>query len=124
MGTIRLLREEHAETARGVMHCFTETWEVARAALDLGFYISFSGILTFKSAAAIREVASRVPMDRLLVETDSPYLAPVPHRGRTNEPALVRFVADEVARIRGMALGDVIEQTTRNFFELFRHAQA
>ncbi len=122
--TVRLLREEHAETARGVMHCFTETWEVARAALDLGFYISFSGILTFKSAAAIRDVASRVPMDRLLVETDSPYLAPVPHRGRTNEPALVRFVADEVARIRGMAIGDVIEQTTHNFFELFSHARS
>ena len=121
--TLGVLREESEGRARGVFHCFTETAEVARAALDLGFYISFSGILTFKSAAAIREVASRVPMDRLLVETDSPYLAPVPYRGRTNEPALVRFVADEVARIRGMALGDVIEQTTRNFFELFTHAK-
>ncbi len=122
--TIRLLREEHAEAVGGVMHCFTETWEVAQAALDLGFYISFSGILTFKSAASLREVARQVPMDRLLVETDSPYLAPVPFRGRTNEPALVRFVADEVARIRGMAVADVIAQTTRNFFALFRQAGA
>lgn len=121
--TIRLMQEEHAEVSRGVMHCFTESWEVAEAALALGFYISFSGILTFKSAVAIREVAARVPMDRLLVETDSPYLAPVPHRGRTNEPALVRFVADEVARIRGLPLGDVVEQTTQNFFTLFAHAR-
>jgi TatD DNase family protein len=118
--TIRLMREERADVARGVMHCFTETWETAQAALELGFYISFSGIVTFKNAAALREVARKVPLDRMLVETDSPYLAPVPYRGKVNRPAWVRYVAEEIARLRGVALEEIAAVTTRNFFDLFR----
>jgi TatD DNase family protein len=120
--TIRIMREEGAEEAGGVMHCFTETWEVAEAALALGFHISFSGIVTFKNAVPLKEVARRVPLERMLVETDSPYLAPVPHRGKPNQPAFVRHVAEEVARLRGIALEDVARATTENFFRLFRHA--
>lgn len=121
--TIRLLQEEGAAGCGGVMHCFTESREVAEAALALGFYISFSGIVTFRNARELKDVASWVPLDRLLIETDAPYLAPVPHRGRTNEPAWVVHVAEEIARLRGVPL-DVIEQaTTENFFRLFRHAQ-
>lgn len=101
------------------MHCFTETREVAEAALALGFHISFSGIVTFKNAGPLKDVAREVPLDRLLVETDSPYLAPVPHRGKTNRPGLVRHVAEEVARLRGMTLEAVAEATSRNFFRLF-----
>jgi TatD DNase family protein len=121
--TLQLMREEGAGEAGGVMHCFTESWEVARVAIDLGFYISLSGIVTFKNAHVVKEVARRVPLDRLLVETDSPYLAPVPHRGKTNQPAYVRHVAEEIARLRGIALEDVAAATTRNFFALFRHAR-
>lgn len=120
--TIRIMREEQAEEAGGVMHCFTENWEVARAALDLGFHISFSGILTFKSAAALREVAVKVPDDRILVETDAPYLAPVPHRGKTNEPALVRFVAEQLASLKHTTKEAIADQTSRNFFSLFQAA--
>ncbi len=119
LDTLRLMGEEKAGEAGGVMHCFTESWETARAALDLGFYISFSGIITFRNAAALREVAGKVPSDRLLVETDSPYLAPVPYRGKTNQPAYVRYVAEEIARIRGMPFEALAETTTRNFAELF-----
>ncbi len=121
--TLAILREEQAAEVGGVMHCFTETEAMARAALDLGFYISFSGIVTFKNAQALKEVARRVPLERMLVETDSPYLAPVPHRGKTNEPAFVRHVAEEVARLRGIAFEEVAETTTANFFRLFRHAR-
>jgi TatD DNase family protein len=121
--TIRIMREEGAEEAGGVMHCFTESWEVAQAALGLGFHISFSGIVTFKNAAALREVAARVPLERMLVETDSPYLAPVPHRGKPNQPAFVRHVAEEIARLRGIAFDEVASATTENFFRLFRHAR-
>lgn len=117
--TIAVMREERAGEAGGVMHCFTETWEVARAALDLGFYISFSGIVTFKNALVIKDVAKRVPLDRLLVETDSPYLAPVPFRGKTNQPAWVKYVAEEVARLRGASFDDIAAATTANFFRLF-----
>jgi len=117
--TLRIMREERAGDAGGVMHCFTETWDVASAALDMGFYISFSGIVTFKNAQALRDVATRVPMERLLVETDSPYLAPVPFRGKTNQPGLVRYVASEIARLKGLSLEQVAEQTTDNFFKLF-----
>src|SRR5205085_9287607 len=99
-----IMREEGAGEAGGVMHCFTETWDVARAAMDLGFLISFSGIVTFKNAADLKEVAKRVPLDRMLVETDSPYLAPVPHRGKPNQPAFVKHVAEEIARLRGVAV--------------------
>lgn len=122
--TLRLMAEERAGEAGGVMHCFTETWEVAQAALDLGFYISFSGIVTFKNAKAIKEVATRVPLDRILVETDAPYLAPMPFRGKTNEPAYVRHVAEEIARLRGLTLGEVATATTDNFFRLFPAAAA
>ena len=121
--TLRIMREERAGEVGGVMHCFTETWEVASAAIDLGFHISFSGIVTFKNAHIVKEVAKRVPEERLLVETDSPYLAPVPYRGKTNQPAFVRHVAEEVARLRGHELASVAAATTRNFFALFRHAQ-
>lgn len=121
--TIRIMREEGADAVGGVMHCFTETWETAKAALDLGFLISFSGILTFKKAEALREVAGKVPDNRLLIETDSPYLAPVPHRGRTNEPSYVTYVAGELGLIRNLAPEAVAEITTDNFFRLFRLAQ-
>ena len=117
--TIRILREEHAEAVGGVMHCFTETWEMAQAALEMNFYISFSGIVTFRSADQLREVAANVPADRLLIETDSPYLAPVPHRGRPNEPRYVRQVAETVAQVRGITLEQLAQQSTQNFYRLF-----
>jgi len=117
--TLRIMREERADTVGGVMHCFTETLEVARAAMDLNFYISFSGIVTFKNAVTIKEVAKTVPLERTLIETDSPYLAPVPQRGKTNEPAWVRHVAEEIARLRGISLEAVAEATSANFFRLF-----
>lgn len=118
--TLRIMREEGADRAGGVMHCFTESWEVARAALDLGFYISFSGIVTFKSATALREVAKKVPLDRMLVETDSPYLAPVPYRGKTNQPGYVKHTAEEIARLRNVPFDEVARHTTDNFFRLFK----
>jgi TatD DNase family protein len=120
--TLRLMAEEGAGEVGGVMHCFTETWDVAQAAMDLGFHISFSGIVTFKNAAVLKEVARRVPLERMLVETDSPYLAPVPHRGKRNEPSFVRHVAAEIASLRGVSLEAVAEATTRNFFALFAGA--
>jgi len=121
--TLRLMREEDAAGAGGVMHCFTETREVAEAALDLGFYISFSGIVTFRNATDLKAVAQYVPLDRLLIETDAPYLAPVPHRGKTNEPAWVVHVAEEIARLRNEPLERIAAATTENFFRLFRHAR-
>lgn len=117
--TMRMLKEEGADQCRGVMHCFAEDWEVAKKALDLGFYISFSGIVTFKSATTVQETARKCPIDRVLVETDSPYLAPVPLRGKTNEPANVRHTAQFVADLKGMALEELAEITTQNFFDLF-----
>ncbi len=121
--TLRLMREEGAGDAGGVMHCFTETWEVARAALDLGFYISFSGIVTFKSATQLQDVASRVPLDRLLIETDAPYLAPVPYRGRTNEPGYVPHVAVKIASLRNIDQQQVASASTENFVKLFNILQ-
>jgi TatD DNase family protein len=121
--TIRLMREEGADEVGGVMHCFTETWEVAEAAMALGFHISLSGIVTFKNAQTLKEVAKRVPLERMLVETDSPYLAPVPHRGKPNQPAFVKHVAEEIAKLRGIDFEEVAHATTGNFFRLFRHAQ-
>ena len=118
--TLRLMREEGAGEIGGVMHCFTENWEVAQAAMDLGFYISFSGIVTFKNAKALKDVAQRVPLDRMLVETDSPFLAPVPHRGKTNQPGFVRHVAEEIARLRGIGVDEVCNATTDNFKRLFK----
>jgi len=118
--TLAVMHEENARDAGGVMHCFTETWEVARAALDLGFHISLSGIVTFKNAQDVKDVARRVPLDRLLIETDSPYLAPVPYRGKRNQPAYVPHVAAEIAQLRGMTQEGVAQATTENFFRLFR----
>lgn len=121
--TLAMLREEGEDgspgSAGGVFHCFTETRQVARAALDLGFYISFSGILTFKSAQDLRDVAAFVPLDRLLIETDSPYLAPVPYRGKTNNPSYVPHVAMQIASLRGMPVEEVASLTSRNFERLF-----
>lgn len=117
--TLRLMREEGASEAGGVMHCFTESWEVAQGALEMGFYISFSGIVTFKNAKDLKDVARQVPLDRLLVETDSPYLAPVPYRGKTNQPGWVKHVAEEVARLQNRNFADVATATTHNFFKLF-----
>ncbi len=121
--TLNILREEGEDgspgSAGGVFHCFTETMEVARAALDLGYYISFSGIVTFKSAAQLREVAAYIPLDRLLIETDSPYLAPVPYRGKTNNPAYVPHVAAQIAQVRGLAVEAIGEASSVNFERLF-----
>ena len=121
--TLRVLKEEGADAVGGVMHCFTENWDIARLALDLGFYLSFSGIVTFKNAAIVKEVAQKCPLDRLLVETDSPYLAPVPYRGKPNEPAYVRYVAEEVAKLRSISIDQVHQATTDNFFSLFKGAK-
>ncbi len=121
--TVAILKEQgedgSAGSAGGVFHCFTETADVARAGLDLGLYISFSGILTFKNAQDLRDVAQFVPMDRILIETDSPYLAPVPHRGKTNNPSYVPFVAKQIAEIKGLSVEEVAEATSRNFDQLF-----
>jgi len=121
--TLRIMREEGAGEVGGVMHCFTETLEVAKAAVDLGFLISFSGIVTFRNAGSLREVAKAMPLERILVETDSPYLAPTPHRGKVNRPAYVRLVAEEIARLRGISFEDVAAATTQNFFRLFKIGQ-
>jgi len=122
--TIAILKEMHEDgrkgAAGGVFHCFTETVDVARAALDLGFHISFSGILTFKNAQSIRDAASFVPLERCLIETDSPYLAPTPYRGKTNTPAYVPYVAHELARVKGLDVSAIASQTTDNFFQLFK----
>ena len=117
--TLRIMEEEGASEVGGVMHCFTEDWAMAKAALDMGFYISFSGIITFNSAKELREVAKQVPLDRMLIETDSPYLAPVPHRGKSNVPAYVGLVAAKIAELREMRVEDLAQQTTTNFSDLF-----
>ena len=114
------LRCEGAGKLRGVIHCFTGNYEAACAYLDLGFYLSFTGIITFKNAAALREVVRKVPLERMLVETDSPYLTPVPHRGKRNEPAYVRFVAETIANVKGVTVDEVARATTNNVRELFR----
>jgi TatD DNase family protein len=125
--TIRIMQEEgagtHAGGAGGVMHCFTESLEVAKAAIDMGFYISFSGIVTFKSAKDLQAVAREVPLQSMLIETDSPYLAPVPHRGKMNEPGLVRHVAEYLATLKDVPLEQIAQQTTDNFFSLFKIAR-
>lgn len=120
--TLRIMAEEGADQVGGVMHCFTENWEVAQQAMAMNFYISFSGIVTFKKAAIVRDVALKVPLEKMLVETDSPYLAPVPHRGKTNQPAFVRHIAEEIAALRGISIDAVAAATTRNFFSLFKAA--
>ena len=121
--TLRLMEEEGAAEVGGIMHCFTESWEVAQQALAQGFHISLSGIVTFKNAHLVKEVAAKVPLDRLLVETDAPYLAPVPYRGKPNEPGYVKHVAEEIARIRGLSYEAVVAATTDNFFRLFPEAR-
>ena len=120
---LQILREEAAEEVGGVMHCFVEDWDTAKRAMDLNFYISFSGIVTFNSARELQEVAKKMPLDRILIETDSPYLAPVPHRGKKNHPAYVRHVAQCLAELRGVSLGEIAEKTTANFFSLFKDAR-
>lgn len=117
--TIRIMREEQAQQVGGVMHCFTENWEVAQAAIELGFYISFSGIVTFKNATQIKDVAQRVPLERMLIETDSPYLAPVPYRGKLNQPSYVKHVAEEIALLRRISVDEVGSATSKNFLRLF-----
>ena len=116
--TLRVMREEHADN--GVMHCFTESWAAAQAAMDLGFYISFSGIVTFKNATIVQEVAQKTPLDLMLIETDSPYLAPVPYRGKTNDPSKVVHVAEKIAELRGVPLSTIEQATHDNFFRLFK----
>jgi len=117
--TLRLMREEGADQVGGVMHCFTETAEVAHQAMDLGFHISFSGIVTFKNARELQSAALTVPLDRLLIETDAPYLAPVPHRGKQNEPSFVPHVAAKLAELHGLDVGEIATQSTENFYRLF-----
>ena len=118
--TFRIMREEGADQAGGVMHCFTGDWAMAQSALDMGFYISFSGIVTFKNAQPLKQVAQRLPEDRMLVETDSPFLAPVPYRGKPNQPAYVRYVAEHIADLRGHSIDQIADVTTENFFRLFK----
>jgi len=121
--TIKIMKETNAQDACGVMHCFTEDWDMAKASLDLGFYISISGIVTFKNAHTVQHVAQQIPLDRLLIETDSPYLAPEPKRGKPNEPAYVRHTAEFIANLRGVSLEEIAEATTHNFFNLFKGAK-
>ena len=117
--TIGILKENNADNCGGVLHCFTESWEMAKAAMDIGFYISISGIATFKNAVELQEVVRKLPLDRLLIETDSPYLAPVPYRGKQNQPAYVKHVAEFIAELKGVKLEELAEVTTNNFKELF-----
>lgn len=121
--TLRIMREEGADKIGGVMHCFTESQDVAEQAMALNFYISISGIVTFKNALALKEVAKNIPLDRLLIETDSPYLAPMPYRGKTNEPAWVKHVAEAIAELRGISVEELGRATTENFFRLFNTAK-
>ena len=122
--TLDILRAEGARDVGGVLHCFTESWDMARQAIDLGFYISFSGIVTFQGADELREVAKKVPLDRMLIETDSPYLTPVPHRGRPNEPRFVAEVADLIADLRDLSPEEIAAATRENFFSLFPAARS
>ncbi len=121
--TLRILREEKADQIGGVMHCFSEDWEVATRAMDLNFRISFSGIVTFPSAEVLKDVARRLPLEWMLVETDAPWLAPVPHRGKPNQPAYVRHVAEHIADLRDISLEEIADKTTTNFFRLFQGAK-
>jgi TatD DNase family protein len=121
--TISIMKEEGASNARGVMHCFTETYDMAKQAIDQGFYISFSGIITFKNADDIRETVKKIPLESILIETDSPYLAPVPNRGKLNQPSNVIFVAEKIAEIKNLSVEEVADVTTRNFFTLFDKCQ-
>lgn len=117
--TLRILREENAATVGGVMHCFVEDWEIAQPVMDMGFYISFSGIVTFKSAILLQTVAKKIPLDQMLIETDAPYLAPIPYRGQINQPAYVKYVAEFIADLREETLMTIGQATTQNFWRLF-----
>lgn len=117
--TLRIMREEDASKVGGVMHCFTESLDIALQAIELGFYISLSGIVTFKNATQVKQVAQNIPLDRMLIETDSPYLAPTPFRGKINQPAYVKYVAEEIAKLRGISVEEIGKATTANFFKLF-----
>jgi TatD DNase family protein len=121
--TLALMRAHNAQHCGGVLHCFTEDWDTAKAALDMGFYISISGIMTFRNADALRDVVRQIPLDRLLIETDSPYLAPVPYRGKTNQPAYVAAVAAAIAELRAIPLPDLAAVTSANFYQLFQRAR-
>lgn len=118
--TLTIMADEGADEIGGVMHCFSENWDIAKRALDLNFYISFSGILTFKTALILQDVAKKVPIDRILIETDSPFLAPVPFRGKQNHPALVKYVAQALSVLRGDSYAFIAEQTTKNFYDCFQ----
>jgi TatD DNase family protein len=118
--TLKILAEEHAGEVGGVIHCFTEDWEFAKKAMDLNFYISFSGIVTFKNARKIKEAAKKVPSDRFLIETDSPYLAPVPFRGKPNYPTYVKYIAEHLAELRNATINEIAEQSRENFYRLFQ----
>lgn len=121
--TINLMKAHNAQNCGGVLHCFTEDWDMAKKALDLGFYISISGIVTFKNAVELKDVVKQIPLDRLLIETDSPYLAPVPYRGKTNQPAYVQDVAYYIADLKGLSYKELANATTQNFYQLFNLAQ-
>ena len=118
--TIQIMQEEDAKTVCGVMHCFTESWNMAKQALELGFYISFSGIVTFKNATNVAEVAKRIPIEKILIETDAPYLTPVPYRGKKNEPQYVRYVAEYIAKLKNITADEIARKTTENYFNLFK----
>ncbi|MGS2716552.1 TatD family hydrolase [Eionea flava] len=120
--TLNLIREYGSEVSAGVLHCFTESWDMAKQAIDMNYMISISGIVTFKNATELREVVKKIPMDRLLVETDSPYLAPVPFRGKSNEPQYVREVAEYIAELKGVTFAELADATTQNFYRLFPKA--
>lgn len=122
--TIELIREYGSEESSGVLHCFTESWEMAKQALDMNYYISLSGIVTFKNTHELKDIAKKIPADRLLIETDSPYLAPVPVRGKPNEPKYVKYVAEYLAELRGVSIEELAETTTENYYRLFHGAQA
>lgn len=122
--TMDILEQEGAEQAGGIIHCFTENWGTAQRALDIGFYVSLSGIVTFKNAVELQEVAKKLPLDRILIETDAPYLAPMPHRGKTNKPAYVKHVAEFLAQLRGDTVENIAQATTANFYRLFPTAQS
>jgi TatD DNase family protein len=121
--SLRIMKEEQADKCRGVLHCFTDSYEMACAAIDMGFYISFSGIVTFKSAKDLQETAKKIPLDCMLIETDSPYLAPMPYRGKVNQPAWVKHVGEFIAELRGESIERIAEQTSNNFFNLFKDAK-
>ena len=122
--TLKILQEEGASRVGGVLHCFTESWEMAKAAMNMNFYVSFSGIITFKNAIELQQVVAKMPMDHLLIETDAPYLAPVPHRGKSNQPAWVYYVAEKVAELKSLSLAQVAQKTSQNYFALFNGVSA